>query len=137
MRRQVKIHFYLLASKKKSDGTLPIYVRLSFFEEHLLFSAGLSVHQREWNKKMRRMKGDSKRSLTINQTLFNIETEIIGITNKLHESGRVFTVREIKEAYLRKGEESKIYSVHDCFEYHLNHLRTLEGKEYTAGIPQD
>lgn len=136
MRTHVKIYFYLLNSKKKSDGSLPIYVRITFLEEYLLISTGLSAYSREWNKKLKRMKGDSERSTLINQAISNIESEITAIANRLNESGKVFTVREIKELFLKKNFEKSPSYVSECFDFHIKYLRTLEGKEYASSTIQ-
>lgn len=94
-------------------------------------STGVSATSREWNKKTKRMKGNSERSKTINEALSTLETEILSITNKLYQSGCEFSVHKIKEIYLKKGEDQLRFNVSDCFELFLNHIKKLMGKDYT------
>jgi hypothetical protein len=59
MKTRVNVTYLLLLSKRKVDGSIPIYVRITSNRQSVLISTGKSVPEKEWNKKTKRVDFES------------------------------------------------------------------------------
>jgi integrase len=129
METQVKIRFYPFVVKKKKDGEIPIYVRLTFNYETTQLSTGLSTPIKNWNKKLMRFRGDSEESRVYNDTLISIELRIRNAINQLLKSGKHVSVERIKNEILKESKLPR--HVTECMSRYLIHVDTLLNKEYS------
>ncbi len=129
MDTQVKIRFYLFTSKKKKDGKIPIYARITHNYRSIQFSTGLSVSVRDWNKKLMRFRGESDESKVFNDTLQSIELKVRIAINQLLKNGKNVSVERIKNEIL--SEPNNPTQVSDCMETYISHIEALLNKDYT------
>jgi integrase/recombinase XerD len=131
MKNHVKITFYLLTSKRKNDGSIPIYTRITCCRESVLLSTGMSVKQFEWNSKLRRAKESTPRTLSINERLQSIEHQIVKIANRIIEEGSDLNSERIKYELKNKETAESMKTLHGCFKEYLHYIHKLIGVQYS------
>lgn len=129
MDTQVKIKFYTFTAKKKKNGEIPIYVRITYNYNTTQLSTGLSTPLSHWNKKTMRFRGDSEESRVSNETLISIELRIRNAINHLLKSGINVSVEKIKNEVLKESETQR--KVFECMNKYLDHVVTLLNIDYS------
>ena len=131
MKTRVNVTYLLLLSKRKVDGSIPIYVRITSNRQSVLISTGKSIPEKEWNKKTKRVRSSSPRSHLINESLLTIENQVHSIVNKLIQQDQPFTVHEIKEILNKKDTPEYVPTIHSCFEDYITQIQKLMNKDYS------
>lgn len=129
MESQVKIRFYQFTLKKKKDGTTPIYVRITYNYEVVQISTGISVKEREWNKKLMRVRGESDQSKVYNDTLQSLELRVRMAVNQLLKEGKHVSVDRIKNEVLKESKAP--VSISTCLNEYVSYIESLLNRDYT------
>ena len=128
MKNTFSILFYLRTSKKKKNGTTPIYVRVTVNGKRSDFSAKRSIDVLKWNKSKARAKGTNEVTRILNIYLDTIQSQIYEHHQQLIRRGKFVSAVAIKNSYLGLSEEKK--TLLDLFQYHIDSITTLIGKGY-------
>jgi len=136
MKNHVKCTFHLLVSKRKHDGSVPIYTRITCSGKSVLISTGMSIKQQEWNSKLRMGKGNTPRIITINESLQSIEVQILKIANRIIEEGNDLTTERIKYEIKNKEIAESMKTINGCFKEYLHYIQKLIGIQYTKASYQ-
>lgn len=131
MKTRVNVTYHLLYSKRKVNGSIPIYARITSNNQSVLISTGKSIIEKEWNKKAKRVRSSSPNSQLINETLLIIENQVHSIVNKLIQQDKPVTVHEIKGILNKKDTPEYVPTIHSCFEDYINHIQKLMNKDYS------
>ena len=121
MKNTFSILFYLRTSKKKKNGTTPIYVRVTVNGKRSDFSAKRSIDVLKWNKSKARAKGTNEVTRILNIYLDTIQSQIYEHHQQLIRRGKFVSAVAIKNSYLGLTEEKK--TLLDLFQYHINCLQ--------------
>jgi integrase len=128
MESNVKISFWLRASKKTSQKQVPIYLRVWFNYEFFVSATGLSVKLADWDKKAMRVRGVSEAANAANNKMDSIRVKVLQIISQLTVSGKPFNIHTIKK-YLDGNEASQITLMH-IMDEHLKSMQKLKGKDF-------
>jgi len=109
------ILFWTYAARSKNNKT-NIYVRITVNGQKANISLKQKVDLHTWDSKRQKSKGNSVKSRTVNLYLDEVKTDIFQCYRDLKQEGKVLTANLIKSRYL--GEDIKIHSLLDIFEYH-------------------
>ncbi len=123
MQNSVKITFWLNKSKKNSDKTSPIYMRVRLNNEFFTKTTGISIVRSDWDSKHCKVKGSSPKSSTYNDYLEGIRLKIIQISTQLNIQGAHYNVRMIKK--IMEGDEVKNITLMMVFDDHLVSMQKL------------
>jgi integrase len=128
MESNIKVTFWLRASKKTTLKQVPIYLRVWYNYDHFTKTTGLTTKTSEWDKKSMKVRGNSDEASSINSQLDGIRVKIIQIINQLTISGKPFNIHNIKKTL--DGNDSNQITLLRLMEEHLKEMRKLKGKEY-------
>ncbi|MFW5803935.1 MAG: phage integrase SAM-like domain and Arm DNA-binding domain-containing protein [bacterium] len=122
------VTFFVKKTKPLKDGTLPIFVRLSYDGERTEFSTKKSVLKALWNSKKTQAKGTSLESKKINNQLLKIREKITSIYEKMYINEEKITLSNIKDAYFGlKTDNQYIIKKYDSF---INDIKAKIGNGY-------
>lgn len=65
------INFTQLKRKKKNDGTIPVYIRLTENKESVYINTGISVSQTDWNDRKQEVRKSNDKHKVYNDELRN------------------------------------------------------------------
>ncbi len=128
MKNTFSILFYLRTSKKKTNGTTPIYVRVTINGKRSDFSAKRSIDTFQWNKAKARAKGTNESARTLNTYLDTLKQKLYESQQHLLNKGKVISAKAITNHYLGRSEEKK--TILQVFKLHNNNIHDLIGKGY-------
>lgn len=119
--------YLIRRNKTRKDGATPIYIRLSLKQKRVELSTGIFVHAHDWDDVKQTILPRSFGSVTYNQQLQKITSDINDVYNQLVSSGKPFEINDIKDRYLGTGNSRGVLNV---FDYYLNTMETKLGKGY-------
>ena len=128
MKNTFSILFYLRTSKKKKNGTIPIYVRVTVNGKRSDFSAKRSIDASKWNKYKARAKGTNEVTRTLNTYLDTLKQDLYDSHQHLLNKGKVVSAKALTNHYLGKSEEKK--TILEVFKLHNDNITALIGKGY-------
>jgi integrase len=128
MESNVKITFWLRASKKSSKNQTPVYLRVWYDYEYFTKATGLNVKPNDWDKKTMRVKGSSEAAISANHQLDALKIKVIQITNQLTIAGKPFNIHTIKK--FLEGNDSHQVSLMQVFDEQLKEMTKLKGKDF-------
>jgi len=123
MRNNIKIQFHLLKSRVNSNKQSPIYMKLFFHGKSSRISAGHYIHSRDWDKKKKKVKGNSDQAHAINESLNSLRAQVTMIVNKLVLDGVPFNVHTIIDKL--SGKELKNITVPQACDNYLQMMKGL------------
>ena len=129
MDTKLNILFVLITNKPKPDGTLPIYLRITYSTKMVQMSTGLSVQKKQWNKITHKIMGNSLEVDTKNETLKLLELKVWGVFNNLLRQDRPFTVYSIKELLIHGGKSN--HTLLELLDVYVSRIEKLLHKEYS------
>jgi len=99
--------YRLAFSEKTSDGTVPLYIRLSGGMRAEI-SPGIKLDPDHWDKKAFRVRSSCKDAFRYNRTLAEVVAKITEIDYRLSNEHNTVTARMVKEVFDREmaGQES-------------------------------
>ncbi len=123
MRNNIKIQFHLLKSRVNSHKQSPIYMKLFFHGKSSRISAGHYIHAQDWDKKKKKIKGNSDQAHAINESLNSLRAQVTMIVNKLVLDGVPFNVHTIIDKL--SGKELKNITVPQACDNYLQMMKGL------------
>jgi integrase len=122
------VTFFAKKTKPLKDGTLPIFVRISYNGERIEFSTQKSVSKTQWNSKRTEARGASLESKKINNQLLKIREKLTSIYEKMYINEERITLNIIKDSYLGLNSDKKyIIKMYDSF---INDIKARIGNGY-------
>ena len=128
MKDTFSVLFFLKVSKKKSDGTLPIYVRITANGSRSEVSIKRYILKDRWNSSKCRAKGTNQESRMLNNHLDLINSKILSAQHELIKDGKYISGKAIKNKFLGIDEYSK--KIIEVYQYHNQRIEELIGVEY-------
>jgi site-specific recombinase XerD len=126
---RITIVFQLKNSKKREDGTCPVYVRYTLKGKRVEMSTKIYVDKGSWDVARERFSGSSNKAKTINNRLDKIATNILDIYNQFEAQGKNFDVVDIKNKFCGVKTDHGIVEMFDTY------MKTIEsniGKGFSA-----
>ena len=120
--------FFLYKSKANSNGTAPIFCRLTLETKRKQFSTGLYVKEQSWNAQTQKVKGVSEDAQNVNTILSTIKLKITRAYNDLLKEREYFIVDEVYNRYTGSDKECK--TLLQVFDFHNEKMKALIGKDY-------
>lgn len=127
---QIKISFNLLPSREKTDGTLPIYCRISVGSDSVRFTTGLSVKQVDWDPMRCQVRGKSTEAVTTNELLLKMLTKLREIYSRLIQAGDDISAQDVLDNY-RGRKKLVCRNLMEVYAIKVNHISKLIGKDYS------
>lgn len=99
--------FYIKRTKKKRDGTSPVFARLTVNGLRAEFSLQKSIKEDQWNKEKGCVMGSNVDARKFNLSLDLVKNRLYGHKLELEEDGKKVTAETLKNAYLGIEEDPK------------------------------
>jgi hypothetical protein len=114
--------------KNKLSDLHTIYGRLTVNGQVEDISTQRKCTREEWDGK--RLKGNKEAARAINTWLDTLYTRAYSCQQELYAAGKLFTAKHVRK--LMQGEELEpIHMVSTCWDYYLNYIAGLIGKDYS------
>ena len=120
--------FYIRTSKTKSNGTVPIYVRITINGKRAEFSAKRTIDPNKWNNTKGRAKGSNEQTKSLNKYLDTIQAKVYENQQELMQKNKSITAGTLKNAVLDINPDKK--TLLGVFENHNKKINQLIGKGY-------
>ena len=134
METQLKVSYFLNSHQKRKDGSIPIYMKITYSNRNVHLSTGLTTNDGQWNKNTRKFMGITPEVITKNESLKLLELKVWKTVNNLIQKGKLFTVETIKdEMKMKDGFKTTIMSVMNIY---IERIERLLNKEYTPSTHQ-
>jgi len=130
-RATFKVLFYIKRTKKKRDGTVPIYARLTVNGLRAEFGLQKSIKEEQWNKEKGCVKGSSSETRRFNLSLDLVKNKLYGYKLQLEEESKEVTAEALKNAYL--GIEDDPKTILGIFYEHNDRCKGLIGIDFAHG----
>jgi|SRR6056297_1751553 len=92
---RLTINFLVKKSRQKSNGEIPIYVRITLKAKRIELSTGIYCFPEKWDEAGQQIKGRNEAARVLNNRLDKIQSEIQDHYNQLKSSGDEFDVVSI------------------------------------------
>ncbi|WP_321997545.1 site-specific integrase [Draconibacterium orientale] len=126
---RITITFLLKKSKKREDGTYPVYVRFTLNGKRVELSTKLFVDQDSWDLAKERMSGSTNSAKTVNNRLDKVASNILDIYNQFEAGNKKFDVVDIKNKLCGIEEE---HGIVEMFGVYMNTIESNIGKGFSA-----
>lgn len=126
---RITIAFLLKKSKKRVNGTCPVYVRFTLKGKRVELSTKVFVDVESWNFAKERMSGTSNKVKTVNNRLDKVSTNILDIYNQFEAQNKNFDVSDIKNKLNGKEEG---HGIVEMFDTYMNTIESNIGKGFSA-----
>lgn len=128
------IHFWIKTSKKRIDGKVPIYARITLKGIRTDFSIKRLIHENEWCSQTGRALPKTRISNTLNPYLDKVATEVRDCYESFGKKKEYVTAHKIKDRYL--GGEQDSHTLSALIDFHnrveLPKLAPGTAKNYSA-----
>lgn len=133
MIRTVCINFSLKKSKTLSNGTAPVYLRLTVGGERVEFTTRRYIKPERWNADTQRMSGTNDEAKVFNNYLKTLEQQVFETQRLMIEGNRDVTAEALKDRLLGKSDNKRGKMLVAIFNDHNKRITSLIGKEYAPG----
>ncbi len=123
--------FYLKKDRIDQNGRAPIYMRITFKGKNTSFSLHKSVDVSLWDTKMGKVLGTTKYARDINNYLQSSHAIVFEHFRTLREKNALFSIDDLKRAYLGIEEKSKEAKIIEIFEKHNEKMKPLVDIDYS------
>jgi len=131
MIKKLQVAFYSMNSKLTNKGEAPIYCRISLSEEDKLFSTGLYIPPKYWDRTKQKAKGKTSESEAINTHIEQIKDRLFHAETKLLiESPEGYTLNDIYLIFTGQYAANSP-TLLKLFKERLDKMEKLVGSEYT------
>lgn len=131
MIKKLQIAFYSMNSKLTNKGEAPIYCRISIAEDDKLFSTGLYILPKYWDKTKQKAKGKTAESESVNTHLEQLRSKLFNAETKLLiESPDNYTLNDIYLIFTGQYADNSP-TLLKLFKERLDKMEKLVGSEYT------
>lgn len=131
MNRTFNLLFFIKKNKIKSDGTAPIYLRITIDGVPKEISAKRSIHPDKWDNKLQKVSGNSIETKSLNAYLKTLEQQVYEAHHEVLKDKEQATSSEIKAKL--QGTDRNVRTLVPIFKDHNNRIKELIGKEYAPG----
>src|SRR5687768_5391403 len=129
--KRIGLLFYVRKAKMLSDGSAPVYVRITIDEQRFEFSTKRTVNPARWNAAAQKLNGTTEEVRTINACFKTLEQKIYEAFQQLSAEGVTVTAEELKNKLT--GKDTKPFrSLVAIFEDHNRQVEALVGREFAA-----
>lgn len=125
---RLTINFLMKKSRQKTNGEIPVYVRITLKSKRVELSTGIFCHPDKWDEVGQQIKGRNDTARILNNRLDKIQDEIQDHYNQLKSAGDEFDVITIKNKLLNIDESKGIVKI---FDYYLNSILEKLNKGYS------
>jgi site-specific recombinase XerD len=126
MKKTFRILFYLKRDKKKSNGTIPLFCRITVGGNATRFGMKKDVNPRCWDAKVGKATGRTNEAVEINALIDNTKSAIYKIYRDLQEKESNVTAEKVKNTFL--GLDAKHQNLLALFDRHNEERKLLVGK---------
>lgn len=126
---RITIAFLVKKTKKRPDGTYPVYVRFTLKGKRVEMSTKIFVDNDSWNSAKERVSGNGPKVKAINNRLDKIASNILDIYNQFEAQNKKFYVTDIKNKLC--GIESE-HGIVEMFDNYMNTIESNIGKGFSA-----
>jgi site-specific recombinase XerD len=117
-----------------TDGTAPIYVRITVADKRIEIASKRNIDPEKWNTDAQKADGNSEDARTINSYLKLLEQNIYNAHQQLIQEGKTISVETLKNKLTGKKETFR--SLVAIFTDHNNRVKALVNLEYAPGTLQ-
>lgn len=135
MKSNLFLLFFMKRPKNYSEGTIPIYIRLTLDSKRSEFATGIKCEPDKWCAKTGRALGKTELLRSINNKLHEFEMKLIKIHQLLIDTNDHITVEMIKDVVMGKNNGTAKMIV-EVFIDHNNKVEMLVGKDYRKATYQ-
>lgn len=121
--------YQLKKARKKADGTIPIYLRVTLNGERCEIAIKRSVKENQCDNKMQMVKGKSEASQIINNYLIELRNQVNRFYNKNFDNHRPVTISDFKEEL--NGGSSNVHTLIKVFEENNSLIKMEVGNSYS------
>lgn len=114
-----------------SNGTVPIYVRITLADVRVELSTKRYINPQKWNSVAQKVIGSSEEVKRINGYLKILEQDIYDAHQQIVQEGKAITAEVLKMRLTGKKETFR--SLIDIFKEHNEQVKALVGQEYAPG----
>ncbi|MEJ7829115.1 MAG: Arm DNA-binding domain-containing protein [Segetibacter sp.] len=129
--KRISLLFFIRKSKRLSNGTVPIYIRITIGKSRVEIAAKRYIDPKKCNSGAQKVTGSSEEIKTTNAYLKSLEQDIYTAHQTLAHQGKIVTVEELKNELTGKRGDSKL--IIDVFSEHNERVEALVGQEYAPG----
>jgi site-specific recombinase XerD len=133
MNKSFGLLFYVRRSKTATDGTAPVYLRITIDGERIEISSKRYVDPAKWNTGGQKVNGTGEDVRALNAYLKTLEHEVYETHRSMIERKLPLTAINLKNVLLNKEQVSDRKMLVPIFEEHNNQVKALLGKEYARG----
>lgn len=128
LEKSFSILFYLKKPKGYSQGSMPIYMRITVNGTPKEMTTKQECEPERWNNQAHRAKGTNEKSKTINALLDTIERQVHEARRKLIDAGSVITAEALKDTLIGKGESPRMLL--EIFQQHNAQIAKLVNTDF-------
>ena len=125
MRSTFKVLFFLKRDKKKANGMIPLYCRITVDGQEARFGMKCDVNPQYWDVKASKASGRTAEATTINNLIDTTKSAIYRIYRETQERENYVTAEKIKNIFL--GIEQKQQTLLELFDYHNRERKSMIG----------
>jgi len=132
MNKTFGLLFYVKKSKTLSNGTAPIYLRITIDGKPIEIAAKRYVIPEKWNSQAQKFNGISEEVRTLNAYLKTLEQQVYEAHHELLKERKPVTAETIKSRL--QGTDERKLTIIPIFEDHINKLKALPDEYAPATI---
>ncbi len=130
MNAKLSILFYAKRAKTKTDGLVPIYIRVTIDGERIELSTKRYIHPDKWSIEGSCMKGYSGEAKSINSYLDALKAKVYDYQQQLIREDEFVNAENMRNKIL--GIDKRSHMLIEIFQQHNDDIKTLIGKEYAS-----
>jgi site-specific recombinase XerD len=131
MNQTLGILFYLVKTKERSDGTRPIYMRITVDGKRVDVSLHRAIHPDNWNAEAGKPTGKKEEAREIALLIDSYTAKVHEYQRRQFDRNEMITATSLKNALLRISEKKT--TLVELFTHHNTQLEKLHGPDSTKG----
>ena len=133
MNKFFAVLFHVKKSKVTTNGTAPIFMRVTIDGERIEISTKRLVEPNKWNAAGQKAIGTTEAIRSLNVYLKTLEQKVYEVHRKMMEEQEPLTASTLKAMLLGGHKPANIKSLIPIFKEHNQRIADLVGKEYSKG----
>ncbi len=130
MIQPIHINFIPRKSKKRDDGKVPLYMRITVNGERAELSASRTIDPKNWDTKKDRLKGRTSTAKEVNTHLNILENKARNAHTALIQKEEEITAKKIRLHMRGEDNKKETKPVLEVFELHNSRMKSLIGNKY-------
>jgi site-specific recombinase XerD len=131
MNKTFNLLFYVKKSKTLSNGTAPIYLRITIDGKQTEIAVKRYIQPDKWNGQAQKANGTSEEIRSLNAYIKTFEQEVYEAQHQLQKDKETVTTETLKNKLVGSEERSRMLV--PIFQDHNNKIAALIGEEFAAG----